>query len=159
MSGPGGDAAGRQKSLKTDAARRCIPVHPALIQIGFLDFVARRRKEKGARLFNKLVVYRDRCTKNWSRWWARYQDGHVSKMPEKVFHSLRHGFTDATRDARIAEDIRKALLGHAGGDVTSKYGRGYIANVLASEIAKISYSAIDTEAIQALAAVARRKAI
>ena len=50
--------AGQQKSLKTEAARRCVPVHPTLIAIGFLDFVARRRKEKGARLFGKLGDYR-----------------------------------------------------------------------------------------------------
>jgi integrase len=152
-----GDAA--EKSLKTEAAHRCVPVHPTLIAIGFLHFVARCRKEKRVRLFGKLVDYRGRCTKNWSRWWNRYQDKYVTKMLGKVFHSFRHGFTDAMRDVRIEEIIQKALLGHAGGDVTSKYGRGYIADALAPEIAKISYSAIDAEAVATLAAVARGKAI
>lgn len=37
------------KSVKTIAARRKVPVHPQLIQLGFLDFVASRRQ--GVRLF------------------------------------------------------------------------------------------------------------
>ena len=86
-----------EKTLKTLASRRRVPIHRVLIEAGFLDFVARRRAAGDKRLFPELKSYRDRWTKNFSRWWARYQDTYVSDAPEKVFHSFRHTFIDAMR--------------------------------------------------------------
>jgi hypothetical protein len=143
-----------KKSMKTLSSRRRIPVHKVLIDLGFLDFVARRQREGGERLFRHLQDYRGRRTKNWSRWWGRYQNKYVTKMPEKVFHSFRHNFKDALIAANVADDHRKALMGHSNNDVTSGYGLGFPILVLAPEIEKISYAVIDVAAIRKVAAKA-----
>src|SRR5262249_36292602 len=43
------------KRLKTKQSRRDVPIHPELVRIGFLDFVAARRKDRNSpRLFPEL---------------------------------------------------------------------------------------------------------
>lgn len=46
-----------------------------------------------------------------------------AKPSKKTFHSFRHTFVDACREAGISEEVFKELVGHGGG-VTSRYG-GY----------------------------------
>ena len=151
------------KSLKTASSRRRVPVHRVLIELGFLDYVARRRAKRDKRLFPLLKQYRGRWTKNWSRWWGRYQDKHVSKEPGKVFHSFRHTFVGAMRDAKIWEQFQIALIGHAaeanatrsggakGEQTIDRYGNGYSVKALNDEIQKISYAGLDLSQLAAVA--------
>ncbi|MGO9740597.1 MAG: site-specific integrase [Roseiarcus sp.] len=142
------------KAVKTLGSIRRIPIHPLLIELGFLQFVARRRKEGGRRLFNHLNPYRERCTKNWSRWWGRYQNKEMTILPEKDFHSFRHTFKDALREAGVVEKLQDALLGHASGKVGDKYGLGQPISILAPEIEKIKYGVVDVVALKQVAAKA-----
>lgn len=101
------------KDLKTPSARRKIPVHPFLIEIGFLRYVARMKAAGHRRLFPDLQAYEGKLTKNWSRWWGRFARKHVTKSQRKVFHSFRHAFADRVRKATKGnEEIIKAMLGH-----------------------------------------------
>ena len=137
------------KSVKSDAGRRRIPIHPELKRLGFLAFVARRRAAGYTRLFPELDYYRDRCTKNWSRYWARLTDRHVTDRRDKAFHSFRHGFVRMLRNAKVSETTIKALVGHVdSGDVTASYGgddEGFIHDlaVLADAVATISMPNLD----------------
>ena len=94
---------GGDKGVKTEEGRRRIPIHSELKRLGFLSFVARRRAAGHVRLFPELEYYRDRCTKNWSRYWARLTDRHVTDRKDKAFHSFRHTFTRKLRQAKVAE--------------------------------------------------------
>ena len=58
------------KTLKSEAARRRIPLHATLIRLGFLDHIEWLKERHATRLFPELDMYRGRRTKNWSRWWA-----------------------------------------------------------------------------------------
>ena len=148
-----------EKTLKTLASKRRVPIHRVLIEAGFLDFVARRRAAGDKRLFPKLKSYRDRWTKNFSRWWARYQDKYVSDAPEKVFHSFRHTFIDAMR-AGIPLEYQIALVGHAAAegakgraknDTIDRYGRGYPLAVLNEQLQKVTYPGLDLSHLAAVA--------
>ena len=110
------------KAVKTAAARRYVPVHAELVRCGFLDFVAQRRKDGFRRLFPELKAYRGRTTKEWSKFWARHTDEHVTDSPSKTFHSFRHLFVARLRAAGVDRDVIKAI-GHANKDVTAGYGR------------------------------------
>jgi integrase len=148
-----------EKTLKTLASKRRVPIHRVLIEAGFLDFVARRRAVGDKRLFPELKSYRGRWTKNWSRWWARYQDTYVSDAPEKVFHSFRHTFIDAMR-AGVPLEIQIALVGHAAAegakgraknDTIDRYGRGYPIAVLNEQLQKVAYPGLDLSHLAAVA--------
>jgi integrase len=61
-----------------------------------------------------------------------------------TFHSLRHTFKTACREAGITEEIHDALTGHSNGSL----GRGYGVmplRVLAEAVAKIRPAGIDTD--------------
>ena len=111
--------------------------------------MARRRAAGHVRLFPELDYYRDRCTKNWSRYWARLTDRHVTDRRDKAFHSFRHGFVRMLRNGKVSETTIKALVGHVNaGDVTAGYGgddEGFIHDlaILADAVSTISIPELD----------------
>ncbi len=142
-----GDAKASGKALKTDAARRRIPLHAILIRLGFLDYVAFVRATGAKRLFPSLDEYRGRFTKNWSRWWGRWMGKLGLGDPGLTFHSFRHTFTAELRRLNCSVSVMKELLGHAQTDVTSGYGRRgghlYELEALNEELQRISYPGLD----------------
>ncbi len=115
--------AGRR--VKTESSVRAVPLHPALLRIGFLDFVDQRRAVSGssARLFPELRQgSKGGFGEAWSKWFGRYKRSLGIDNPNSVFHSFRHGFKDAVRAAGVHEDINDALTGHGGGNPVA---RGY----------------------------------
>ena len=111
-----------KKQLKSENARRQVVIHPVLIDLGFLDYVAELRARKGVRVFPHLTAYRGKLTHNWSKWWARFTDDYVTADPLKVFHSFRHKFIDRMRRLKVEPFVLKALVGHASSDTTDGYG-------------------------------------
>lgn len=73
--GRGKSREGADKRVKNDTSVRKIPVHSALLAIGFAEYVSWIRS-KGARwLFPELVPDHLKCrTGLWSRWYNRYLD-------------------------------------------------------------------------------------
>jgi integrase len=127
------------KRLKTRSAKRRIPVHPVLVSLGFLDFVARAKHPEhrifpdvdigphqnpsapASRLFNRLIV----------------EAGVKSR--KNCFHSFRHSFEDACRNAEIDWAVMNALQGHAEGGMSGRYGRGFTLDRLAQAVRRIRY--------------------
>jgi integrase len=115
------------KRVKTDAGERVVPIHPQIIQLGFLDYVAERKAEDGdkAWLFPPVAPDQRGGRKAWAKWWGRYLRTHIGvEDPNLVFHSFRHGFQDALRRATPDEELRDALAGRsaAGKSVSRQYG-------------------------------------
>src|SRR5881394_3929749 len=60
--------AGRR--LKTKSSERVVPVHPQLIEIGFLNYVAaRRRAGEQAWLFPTVAPDQKGGLRAWAKWW------------------------------------------------------------------------------------------
>lgn len=116
--------AARGKHLKSPSAVRVVPVHPELLQLGWLEFVRQVREEHGptAWLFPLISPQHGSGDRAWSKWFNRYLGDCGVTGSNKVFHSFRHGFTDALRAAGAREDVSKALVGHADGSVHGRYG-------------------------------------
>jgi integrase len=131
------------KRLKSKAARRQIPLHSALRQLGFLDYVAKRRAEDGPDAPLWPLLERNRAgklTAGFSRWWSVYGRGTLGLTdPRKSFHSLRHAHRDLHRVAGLEEALSDQLMGHSsnGRSQGRSYGRGYPLNVCAEWIEKL----------------------
>lgn len=82
-----------------------------------------------------------------SAWFARFaaKAGATSSMT--CFHSLRHGFRDALREAQVPRDIALALGGWSvpGGSasVSDAYGSGYRMATLFEGISRVRYPGLD----------------
>jgi integrase len=134
------------KRVKTAAGHRFVPVHPELKRIGFLDHIAavRRSSPAGARLFPELpIASTGYISDNFSKWFARFLDHLGIDDRRKGFHSFRHTFRDALREAEIPQDRVRELGGWSSGATEDDYGSGTRPSTLAKEIAKIRYDGVD----------------
>ena len=135
--------------MKTKNAVRMVPVHPELHRLGFLDHVGATRQRGEARLFPELRpaasgYVSDIMSKRFSRWLRGLgiTDRAVS------FHSFRHSFRDALREAGVPVEMARALGGWARGENASEgYGSGFRPSTLASEVAKVAYPGLDLRAL------------
>ncbi|TXN23209.1 site-specific integrase [Methylobacterium sp. WL9] len=116
---------GTDQNLKTVSSARSVPVHHELTRLGLLDVVAARAKAQptNAPLWPAFAPPIDPKAKAWTKWFGRYLGVHVVDHPAKTFHSFRHTFKRACREAGLSEEVHNSLTGHAGGGVGSRYGR------------------------------------
>jgi integrase len=139
--GSGGD-----KKVKTGTSERYVPIHPHLVEIGFLSFVDERRHAGALKLFADLTLsgtgyYSDA----FSKWFRRFLVKSHATAPRTCFHSFRHCFRDALREARIDHDVALALGGWSLGsgkenvEVAEAYGSGFQARTLHDAITRVTY--------------------
>ncbi|WP_242650513.1 site-specific integrase [Cognatiyoonia koreensis] len=108
------------KSVKSQAGRRKVPLHSALIQLGFLDFVASRKATK--RLFPEYSYSANGgYGRNLGRWCNEsFLPKLGIKQPGLVFHSLRHTVVTRLGQASVPEPIIQCIVGHARSGVTQE---------------------------------------
>ena len=138
-----------EKRLKTASSERAIPVHPELKRIGFMGFVNEQRARCERKLFPELQVsstgyYSD----PFSKWFRRFLSKTGAEQAKTCFHSFRHSYRDALREARIPHEVALALGGWttSGGDAgeaAAAYGRGHSIATLADALGRVSYPALD----------------
>jgi hypothetical protein len=117
------------KSLKNAGSARRVPLHPAVISEGFIDYV--KGLPKDSPLFPDMApdVFGRRggnATKIIGRWSA----SRASLIPARP--PITHC------NAGIEKSVHDALTGHTSGEVGDKYGLGYSLPVLAAAVAKLA---------------------
>jgi len=113
------------RRLKNVKRKRNIPVHPRLEELGFMRYVAERRKAGDQKLFPNLK--RNKAGKVAGNFTARVNPFIHSLVdhPRKSFHSLRHNFKVEAIRTLIADPVVKMLMGHAHGTIDwSVYAEG-----------------------------------
>lgn len=135
------------KRVKTEAGHRFVPVHPKLKKIGFLEYVKTMRGCGERKLFPDLPMGGDGYYSGpFSKWFARFLDKADAKAPRTSFHSFRHSYRDALREAGISPERVKALGGWTdGGSVDEAYGGGFKPHTLLGEISKVKYPSLDLD--------------
>jgi integrase len=121
-------APGDGKRVKTNGSIRTIPLHSELLRLGFLDYTA---SVPGPQLWPDMRVdSHGKWSGHYSRWFGRYrvQIGLCDHLRD--FHSLRHSFKSACREAGIDRDLHDRITGHSSdGSVGSRYGSVSIARL------------------------------
>jgi integrase len=131
--------ADRGRRLKTPSAERIIPLHPKLVELGFPEFVAQQRKRGVTPIFDDLKPG-PRCDYGAASKKLNRAIRAAGIAHRKVaFHSLRHTFTDAAREAGIPLERLQQIMGWSGRGMEAVYGSGLSARTLLSEISKVSY--------------------
>jgi integrase len=141
---PGADEADK-KRVKTEAGKRFVPVHPELQRIGFLEFAARMRAKGERRLFPELkpdaLGYLSGPFSKWFNDKRRFLGKLDMAVTGVSFHSFRHNYRDALREAEISLERVRALGGWRRDSVGEEaiYGKGLKAATLYREIEKVRY--------------------
>jgi integrase len=110
--------------LKTANSERRVPIHPALIELGFLRFVQASTKRDSKRLFPDLKADKyGNVTAQWSKWYGRYLRAICNVTDKRItFHSFRHSFKHFARYSGLAPDVQNEITGHETGDIGDRYG-------------------------------------
>lgn len=127
-----------EKSVKSGAGLRKVPIHPDLVELGFLKFVAKRAKQDKAtvRLFSEIRFGVDgQASTEYSKIFGRLMDHVGLTDPSLVFHSFRHGVEDALRDAGHQQYLIDRIIGHADPTMGGKYGKGVSLEVMSNAVA------------------------
>lgn len=132
---------GEGKRLKTPGARRIVPLHPAIVDAGFLDHVEAMRAGGQQRVFPDCRMGEDGYYSSpYSKWFARLLRQVGAKTQKHGFHSFRHTFADACREAGVPNERMRAMAGWAGGAGTdAHYGSGFQVRTLYEEVRKLQY--------------------
>ena len=132
------------KKLKNASSERVIPIHPKLIELGFLNFVKGQKKNNSQRLFSHLKLGSDGYIKNVSRFFnVKWLPEIGVKTSKKSFHSLRHTFANELKQSGVSEQVASELFGHAFQSITyGRYGKESRIEILMKEISKIQIKII-----------------
>jgi integrase len=133
------------KSLKSLAARRIIPVHQTLIDCGFLDYV-KDASRHGPKLFPYLTADPfGNYSSTPSERWGKYLDRLNIKDPQKAFHSFRSTSNNCLKQNGVLEETRCQFVGHEHDTVNSAtYSEPNHLTYLKEHVApKLAYSAVD----------------
>jgi integrase len=133
------------RKLKTPQANRLLPIHPKLVSLGFLDYVAERRGAGDEYLFPEFphdtseAVDPEASTRQFTKWWGLWSTANGFADPSVNFHSFRHTFIRACRN-KIDPEVRGLITGHKGRvNQGTDYGSGAELQVLADALAKVDF--------------------
>lgn len=136
------------KTLKTRSSRRRVPLHPVLLRLGFMAFVAdRQRAADEPRLFPRLKEnkYGDPSWYPLKRFNEAFLPKEIpEKQPRQVFYSFRHTFRDGLRAIGASPDVLQALGWSQGNRVVSDhYGSGLNPDQLFEVIRRLAFKGLD----------------
>ncbi|UTW03055.1 site-specific integrase [Amphritea atlantica] len=145
------DAGNKVQVVKNDSSRRKVPIHSTLIDLGFLDFVAKRKREvaDSEQLFDGLYYStKNKWAKKASDWYngngkmKSYRESCKIDNPKaKNLHTFRHTLIDKMTDTVGVEiALISRIVGHEISLQTAKYGKKQVALPrLKSEIELLDY--------------------
>jgi integrase len=121
--------------LKNAYSRRLVPIHPKLIELGFVEYVTKLPNQEG-QVFPllKRVGIKQRLTDKWGQWFTAYRR-ELGISDKQVFHGLRHTWKTHAVNVGMAERVARQFQGHAGKDIADKYGSAPAMSVMVAAIA------------------------
>lgn len=114
------------KRVKTEAARRKVPIHPELLRLGFLDYLRDRRTDVG--LEGELFAGLHKTARKEARSYFSDAFRDLTRelaiyKPNRDNYALRHTAVTALKSVTPAldPDLVVAIIGHESGSVAGKH--------------------------------------
>ena len=152
---------GDQKMIKSASARRKIPLHCELINLGLLDYRTCMVKAGAPRLWMNLKLTGRGYHKSFANWFLGNGTGtksgflrkHVTTDGKLNFHSFRHTFIDTLKQKRVDEMILAEMAGHSNKSMTfGRYGKPYGLGEKQKVVNMLDYE-IEIESLQFIASI------
>jgi integrase len=130
---------------KTENARRDIPLHPQLIELGFDKYVRAMKETGERRLFPDWKLSKSRRKAYTQASWIRQMNGTVipkvsSRHPRPTIYSLRHTFKSQMVECDVPLQLQNQMLGHAKIGMDKNYlPHGVSLKKLYDAVAKVTY--------------------
>lgn len=111
---------GSGQNLKSNNARRLVPIHSQLLELGFLELVERQRRGGGRRVFPQATRAKTgklSFTANFTKKFKYYRTRHNVYDARMDFHALRTEFNSNLVASGAPDTARRYLMGHQNPDV------------------------------------------
>jgi integrase len=130
-----------EKIVKTNAGKRCVPLHPLLVEVGLLAYWKRMKDEKQERLWPELKISRDGYGQSFSKSFGKFNRKYVTDDPKKVFHSFRHTLADQLKQKGQQEVLICQIIGHKyeGSESMTRYAKPYPPKVLHKALTEVEF--------------------
>ncbi|KZL01978.1 Phage integrase family protein [Pseudovibrio sp. Ad5] len=110
------------RGLKNKQSKRLVPIHQAILKLGFLEYIKELKARDFSDLFPELhLIYKDSGTgeafskSGWNAAIPKIIPDHKEK--KLCFHSFRHSVITALHRLRVDPNVCKNIAGHLGKDV------------------------------------------
>lgn len=131
-----------KERVKTRSSVRKVPVHKVLIDLGLLEY--KEKLKPSDWLFPDLPRgVAENPGYPFSKWFGRFLDSVGLSDPGYRFHSFRHTWRTALRNAMVPPEVVTRMGGWADFGVQAGYGRDATSVVLKAEIDKVDFEGLD----------------
>lgn len=138
---------GEKQSVKNYASVRNVPIHPVLINLGFLEQINWARKQKQDRIFYSLQYNpKNKYGGAMSKAFQYYLDKIGMKDSKKVFHSFRHTVRTKFINSNVSEETANIICGWEGQGAGAKnylHREKIDMHKLYTELSKLSYPEVE----------------
>ena len=143
------------KKTKNDATVRTIPLHSTLIDLGFLDYIRRHKKERKATdkdfIFPDCQTSSGKCTEHFFDrvFFPFLKEINIKKENTKeytdhhAFHSFRTNINKALIKANIDETFRNDIIGLEGSSVNQKHYSKHTIPEIKEQLEKLHYDFLE----------------
>lgn len=105
--------------VKNESSIRTTPIHPVLLQLGFLEYAAKRKfdrknkKDTAVQLWPQMDYNpKDGYARRFRVFFEDFNRKYITQDPKKSCYSLRHNFIDNLKQQGIQETIVSEISGH-----------------------------------------------
>lgn len=129
----------QNRDLKNAQSRRIVPLHPVMIDLGFLDYIDDQKRLGERWLFPEFDHDRGKdVIKQYGKWFGlwRRRDAEANEM--RNFHSFRHTFIGRCRELELPVEHRNQITGHAK-SIPENYGGALHVSYLAGFMDKVMF--------------------
>lgn len=139
--------ASADRKLKTNAARRAIPIHPKLFEFGFREYVQRLSESGQQRLFPLWLAPPNKgfADAPAQKFFRRSVIPRISKRsdPKPNFHSFRNSMKSEMMHVGVHDHHQNAILGHEQSGMTKIYGGSLQLSALSKSMRLVKYEDVD----------------
>lgn len=108
--------------VKNESSIRATPIHPFLLQLGFLEYAAKRKFDRRNKKGTAVQLWpqmdynpKDGYARRFRVFFEDFNRKYITKEPKKSCYSLRHNFIDNLKQQGIQETIVSEICGHVTG--------------------------------------------
>lgn len=136
------------KSLKNENSKRLVPLHPVIVDMGFLQFVE-SRKAQGKRVLFETRSHKPLTGQYYSKLFQAFNRVHITEDPKKVFHSFRHLVHNELKQKKVPADIYHSITGHVPQhEMDAVYTEDHVLPNKYEALVLLEYPSIDLEILK-----------
>ncbi|MBT0651844.1 site-specific integrase [Geomobilimonas luticola] len=142
------DAGNLVKTVKNENSKRVVPIHPAIIEMGFLDFVERQRGRGKTTVF-ETTTGKPLTGQYYSKRFQQFNNQFVTADRKKVFHSFRHTVDNQLKQLMIPDNVRYSIIGHMPENaIDDTYTQEYLVHIKYNELIKLEHPSINLKELK-----------